>query len=272
MRRTFAQVISAGKIDIKNEYSKFYELFYEKDSWDSVSVAEMVDDNFINYHFRGTCLSLDEFNRVNNFNFQRQPQNFDEEYLVSFMEYIHNFVVGLNGSVFLHNMNNSFFINQIQCVADKIGYIAIYEEGVISYVQRDSNAIVVAESEYIPENLSYKVLAYGHRSMKGDVEAKKEVLVKLANILEGKRKKLEVIDNKFSSDLFYLFNSCNIRHNNIEESSGKYRKYISDMSVNDLEKIYDEIYQMCLLAFMRLEHEDRKVWLVEIKKNIDNIK
>lgn len=272
MRRTFAQVINAGKIDIKNEYSKFYELFYGKDSRDSRSIADMVDDNFINYHFRGTCLSLDEFNKVYDFNFQRQPQNFDEEYLVSFMEYIYNFIIGLNDNLYFYDINKSFYLNQLQCVADKIGYIAIYKEGITSYVQRDCNAISVAESEYIPENISYKVLAYGHRSMKGDIEAKKEVLVKLANILEGKRKKLEGIDNKFSSDLFHLINSCNIRHNNIEESSGKYRKYIADMDVNVLEKTYDEIYQMCLLAFMRLEHMDRKVWLAETKKNIDNIK
>ena len=44
------------------------------------------------------------------------------------------------------------------------------------------------------------------------------------------------------------------------------------MSDTELEYAYDEIYQMCLLAFMQLEHADRKEWLDEIKRNIVNVK
>ena len=53
MRRNFAQVLKEGKIDLKNEYSKFYKIFYGKDSRDDRSIADMVSDNFIYYHFRG---------------------------------------------------------------------------------------------------------------------------------------------------------------------------------------------------------------------------
>ena len=92
----------------------------------------------------------------------------------------------------------------------------------------------------------------------------------MASNLEAQRTQLGMINKKLESDLFMLMNSCNIRHNNKDESSGKYRRFIAEMSNEDLEKIYDETYQMCLLAFMLLEHADRKNWLEETKSNLVN--
>lgn len=272
MRKTFAQVLKAGKIDLKNEYTKFYDLFYSEDSRDGRSMADIVSDNFINLHFRGTCLSLEEFDRINGFNFQEQPQDFDEEYLVSFMEYIYNLVAYINDWMYFSDINKSFYLNQIQLVVDKIGYMSICEDGLTSFVPRDCSAIAVAEQSDIPDDVSYRVLEYSHHSMKRNIEAKKDTLIKLASILEAKRKNLEALDDKFASDLFLLINSCNIRHNNKDESSGKYRKYIAEIEDDELEKIYDEIYQMCLLAFMKLEHNERKAWLDDTKNNIVNTK
>jgi len=142
----------------------------------------------------------------------------------------------------------------------------------MDFVPRDNNAIAVAESELIPDNLSYKVLEYNHYSLKGNIEEKREILIKLANALESYDKKLNGINQAFKSDLFQLINSCNIRHNNKDETSRQYKKYIAEMSDEELEHTYDEIYQMCLLAFMQLEHADRKDWLDEIKSNIVNVK
>lgn len=41
------------------------------------------------------------------------------------------------------------------------------------------------------------------------------------------------------------------------------------MKKDDLEKWYDEAYQMCLLAFMELEQADRKPKFDAIKAEID---
>ena len=93
MRRNFAEVLKSGKIDIKKEYSKLYELFYGKDSRDDRSLAELISMNFNTIHFRGTCLDLDDFNQQYGFNFVEQPKDFNIDYLVSFCEYVYNFVV-----------------------------------------------------------------------------------------------------------------------------------------------------------------------------------
>ena len=41
------------------------------------------------------------------------------------------------------------------------------------------------------------------------------------------------------------------------------------MSTENLEKWYDESYQMCLLAFLQLENIDRKVEFDQLKGEIE---
>ena len=272
MRRDFAQVLKEGKIDLKNEYSKLYDLFYRKDSRDDISLADMVSNNFIKYYFRGTCLTLEEFDRYYGFRFVEQPQNFDINYLVSFMEYIYNFIIPLEDRFLFRDRSKSFYIQHILKVVELIGYNIVNKDGLLIFIPKDNNAISVSESECIPANLSYKVLEYNHHSMKGNIESKKDILLKLSYLLEAKRKKLSEINSKFTSDLFQLFNTCNIRHNNKDSASTKYCKYVAEMQDDELENTYDEIYQMCLLAFMQLEHADRKEWLEDTKNNIVNVK
>lgn len=271
MRRTFAEVLKEGKIDIKNEYSKFYMLFYGKDNRDRQSMADRVGHNILNYFFRGTCLTLDEFNEVNNYRFEKEPQDFDEDYLINFMEYMYNFIVYLKDENFFSTNAKEFYINQIQIVVEKMGYMTISENGIVTFVPKDNTVIVVAESEQIPDNLSYRILQYNHHSMKGNLESKRDTLIKLADILEPKRDKLKSINDRFTSDLFLLFNKCQIRHNNIDKTSkSHYVGYIAELDQSMLEMIYDETYRMCMLAIMQLENLERKDWLEEIKKNIDN--
>ena len=64
--------------------------------------------------------------------------------------------------------------------------------------------------------------------------------------------------------------NLNIRHNNISaEDPGKYKAYVAQMSTENLEKWYDEAYQMCLLAFLQLENIDRKVEFDQLKGEIE---
>lgn len=131
------------------------------------------------------------------------------------------------------------------------------------------NGIAVAEGEFIPESLSYRLISYNHYSMKGNLAEKKTTLLDLANLLEPQRTNLERIDKTFSSDLFYTFNNFHIRHNNMDQLGTKYKKPVGDLSDEQLEYWYDEVYQMCLLAFMRLEHIDRKKKFDSLKSQIE---
>ena len=54
----------------------------------------------------------------------------------------------------------------------------------------------------------------------------------MRNILKGINKSLE-------SDIFYILNNYNIRHNNIAEDTPKYRNIVANMSDKEIVKIYD---------------------------------
>lgn len=271
MRRNFAQVLKTGKVDPKKEYSKLYALFYRKDDRDNKSLADLISMNIESFYFRGTCLDLDEFDEKYGFHFVEQPPDFDTDYLISFCEYIYNFVLHFEDHYFFAQINKYFYLQQINKVIEAIGYMESREDEFTIFVPKDNAAIAVSESEHIPENVSYKVIAYNHHSMKGNLEAKKAVLQQLASILEAKRKNLSRADKTLETNLFYSFNNLNIRHNNVDpELKGKYKAYVAQMSNDELEKWYDETYQMCLLAFLQIENFDRKAEFEKLKAKIEN--
>ena len=69
--------------------------------------------------------------------------------------------------------------------------------------------------------------------------------------------------------IFYCFNNLNMRHRNTAEGDKQYKKYVAKMSNKELENWYDEIYQMCLLAFLEFENSNRYIKFDQLKKNIE---
>lgn len=284
MRRNFAQILKDAKIDIKLEYQKLYGLLYDRSiqvsNTNRISVYDELSERFIEFYFRGTCLSIDEFNDVYEFHFEKDPADFDIDYLIGFCEYIYNMLMAYQmkqspfgygySSMVPTPINVQFFLSHINQVIDKIGYMQANENCTVIFVEKSPAAIAVAESEMIPENLSYKLISYHHYQMKGNLEEKKSVLLQLASILEAKRAELKKADKVLETDLFYIFNNLNIRHNNINpELKGNYKLYIAQMSNDELERWYDETYQMCLLAFLQIEHFSRKIEFDKLKTEIE---
>ncbi len=278
MRRNFAQILKEAKVDIKAEYHKLYGLLYNRttplQNGQMTSVIDVFNDNFLNFYFRGTCLSLEEFNEVHGFHFEENPDDFNIDHLISLCEYMYNMLIACQsltyGGYYPLPINISFFINHIQRIIEAISYTQSNENGLVIFVENSPAAISVAESDLIPQALSYKLISYNHHSMKGNLQEKKNIILRLADLLEPKRKDLDKADKTLSNDLFYLFNNLNLRHNNIDSASkGKYKQAIAEMDQEQLETWYDETYQMCLLAFMSLEQADRKVKFDELKHKIE---
>ena len=66
-----------------------------------------------------------------------------------------------------------------------------------------------------------------------------------------------------------MLNNLNIRHNNrSKKDKSKYKEYVANMSKTRLEKWYDELYQMMLLAFLLLDNIERKKKVSELKSKI----
>ena len=284
MRKTFAQVLKEGKVDIEKEYSRLYSIMFGPIDWsgqsgiagDTRTVHGFLRETFPYFTFRGTAISLADFDESNGFHFEEKPKNFSIDYLVNLCEYSYNMVseyervTSTPFSRFRGEINTRRILEHIDSVIEKIGYMATASGYFVSFVEKSNVAISVAE--ILPSDISYKVISYNHHSMRGDIDAKKETLIKLAAILEGKRKKLKQIYPSLEDDLFFAFNNLNLRHNNIEPSSSDYREFVAKMPKKDLEGWYDEVYQMCLFAFLRLEHDERQKKFNELQQKIKSAK
>lgn len=268
-RKNFAQVLSEAKIDLQREYDRLYSAFYlnklSGPYGNNFSLKECCGCNFTIFPFRGTCISLDDFDDYYGFYFEKHPRDFDINYLISFCEYSYNL------ALYCQNTNLAgfypqfqFYLQQTQKVIETIGYtINKKNDGVFIFVPKSSEAVAV--SEIVDQNLSYKVIEYNHHALQGNIDEKKNILLMLANKIEPQRSNLKAINSTIESNLFFLFNNINLRHNNCDENSTNYKSYIANMSKKDIEMWYDETYQLCLLAFLELDNVERMEKIKQLK-------
>lgn len=259
-RRNFAQVLKSAKLDVRREYERLYIIFNNEDT-DGFSWRRICEGNFLKAPFRDTCLTLYDFNVSNGFIFEAIPEDVDINYLVNFCEYVYNVVTYCWDEGRMSRSKYPYPIEHITTLIEKIGYMETSQDGFTVFVPKSQPAIVV--SEMLPEKLSYKVIEYNHHSMKGDLERKRATLKLLADQLENKEDELQGLNKQFKSDIFYLFNNLNIRHNNIEKLKG--------IEENKLEKWYDYTYELTLQAFMMLENSNHKQAVCDIKKELGDV-
>ena len=278
-RRNFAQILEEANIDIRREYDRLYGSFFLQKTFDgmgnSLSLYEYCQMNFINIPFRGTCLTLDDFDDVYNIHFEKVPNNFDLNYLLLFCEYTYNFLIYLNPinsfGNFGGNSPSQIYLQQVYKVIEEIGYMySVNENGITIFVPKSQEAISV--SEIIEPEISYKVIEYNHYSLQGNIEGKKAILLMIADKIEAKRAELRNINRTMETNIFMLFNKMNIRHDNCSKESPKYVEYVANMPKKELEQWYDEIYQLTLLAFLELDNVERNRKISELKDFIEKKK
>ncbi|MBQ9869206.1 MAG: hypothetical protein IJM32_06060 [Ruminococcus sp.] len=267
MRRVFADVLKSGGVNIEAEYERLYSAFYNG------GLRKQCSKSFMQYPFRGTCVSLSDFDDSHGFHFEDKPESFDLENLINFCEYTYNLVICMvddyNYGVRKGINHRNGFLKQIIDIVDMVNYeIILNEDGIAVFVPKNSVANLV--SEIVPENISYKIIEYNHHSMKGNLASKKATLKLLADQLEAKRAELKKRNGKLEDDLFFLFNNINIRHNNTDPESKYYKEVVASMTDDELEERYDLTYETCLYAFMTLEQAENANKIKNLKDKINN--
>lgn len=274
-RRNFAQILKEAKVDIRREYDRLYNAFYVQKIADGNGngfvLREYSASNFMNIPFRGTCISLDDFDDFYDIHYEKVPSVFNINYLVSFCEYTYNLAMYTQfmGTIGYMGMPtpSQIYMQQILKVIDVMGYMSAQDENVTIFVPKSAAAISVAE--IVDPALSYKVIEYNHHTLQGNLEGKKSILLLLYEKLEPQRPKLKQISKTMEDNIFTLYNNLNLRHNNCDEQKKQYyNAYVAQMPKKDLESWYDETYQMCLLAFLELDNIDRKKKVKELKDNL----
>lgn len=276
----FSQVINNTKVDLRREYDRLYGMFFlqnfSSNKKTKTTLRDYISMSFKDLPFRGTCVSLDDFDDFYGYHFEVNPATINVDKLIKLCEYSYNLVscsrsVGNFALNIIDSLNWSqpvqFYLKQVLKVVEAIGYMANRNGILTDFVPKDQAAISVAE--IVDPELSYKVIEYNHHSMKGDLSRKREILLALADKLEPQGDKLKQINASLKSDIFFMFNRVNIRHNNSDPAGSYYREYVSKMTDEVLEQWYDETYQMCLLAFLELDNTERKKKVEQLKKDVD---
>lgn len=263
VRRNFAQILKEAKVDIRREYDRLYSLFYLNKTFQlnnsMLSLRDYCACYFYSLPFRGTCLNLDDFDDFYGFNFEKVPTDFDINYLLSFCEYSYNLAVYMNptnysilASFTTYNQQPQFYVQQVMKVVDAIGYTITKQD------DSDDMSIVVVKSpaaiavaEISDPKMAYKVLEYNHYALKGNLDRKLSILKAFADEIEPRRAELKKIHSAVENELFQLLQKF-VRHNN------KDNPVIASMSEDEIESVYDDIYQMWLLAMLELDNVERK--------------
>ena len=273
-RRNFTQILKEAKVDIRREYDRLYSLFFLNKAFQlnnsMLSLRDYCACFFYSLPFRGTCLNLDDFDDFYGFNFEKVPTDFDLNYLLSFCEYSYNLAIYMNpanysilASFTTYNQQPQFYVQQVMKVVDAIGYMITKQD------DSDDMSIVVAKSpaamavaEISDPKMAYKVLEYNHYALKGNLDRKLSILKVFADEIEPRRAELKKIPGSVESELFQMLQKF-IRHNNRDNP------VIAAMSDDEIEAVYDDIYQMWLLAMLELDNVERKKCAKELLGKIN---
>ncbi len=266
MRKNIYEIINS-KIDIESEYLQLYNQFYKlteiyiptRGNMTVYDIAEILFDSF-SKKFIKRSVTISDFDNMYGFNFIPREEIPIEEF-ITFCEYIINICNQIQS---IEHDTEPFLTtlvsNVIECM-DEYNYKVIKKDEIFIFVENKAEATAVAE--IVDDNLAYSTLEYNHFTMKGDLERKKSTLVKMADNIEPDRKKLNNLQLKFTDQLFNLLNKY-IRHN------PQNNKYISSLSNVEKESIYDDIYQMWLLAKLQLDNIERSKRISEILYKTNN--
>ncbi len=277
------------KYDVNEEINKIRELFENaviyytnpRDYGEQTKLSiEAVVDNFllVGWKQRKGCLSCSEIRT------KLQLDSFfynSVEDIVCILEYMSNLICLIDKVIFLRNntlfqfdTNFSFLKQNIDLLLEHINYekhIFDNEQKVI-LVPKNPAATTVAEIS--SQETAMAILKYHHTSLKGELEEKRKILLSIAHEYETLLSNGIDGFNDYFSKAREMLNNLDIRHNN---KDGKHKKdFVVNMSSEELEKWYDELYQLLLFCVLIKDNKYRKdeisKFLEQLNKKSEDLK
>lgn len=271
-RKNYFELIQDMEFNADKEFEIISKLISEKRSPSSITLSLISLQNVFNVNFilylkyrKIQFTSYDEVNKYfkNNMN--------GTERLFSYIEFIidlYSFLKKNTGKMNNSDRYNYYLIsNSFREIEDRINYSL--DKTNHELIELDSgNRIIVEKNVYASEvsqivsetNIqeAMKVLEYNHFTNKGNIERKREILISLASYLEPLKDELNAseelkevmkVNNKkiiAVAKLFDMYNNLGLRHNNNEQ-------YHLEMTDEELEQWYDDIYTSTLFVILSLD-------------------
>lgn len=278
MRKSIFDIASAS-INISNEVDRIVSMSIKEKSTYSPpydrTLFEFVDERcFRDWSYRGHFVNVNDFLEAIDYNeIKKSAKNGDTEAFMTLIELTYNLwnlaYHDITADKSTSGWNNNFFhLRDVMLDnLEKYNHKAYIDDERILIIEDKPE--VTAVVEIIEQDLAIDIIRYNHRSLQGEIELKKKILISLGLELEPKRKELQAINKQLSEDIFFMLNNINIRHNNrSKKDMAKYKEYVAKMTKARLEKWYDELYQMMLLAFLLLDNVERVAIVKDLKSKV----
>lgn len=258
--------LANGTFSLSRELARMKKLFeYEEivysTGWETSTILDYVQEiGFSEWKNRGHCIDADDFLSLLNYSNLWRSAPHDIHDLLTLIEIIYNFwyIVVEQTTMLLFNDaqgKNFKLLRSImnECLAH-YGYKGEYlrDKQQLIVIEDKPEATAVAE---ITQDVRF--LRYNHYLLKGDLSAKKELLLAFGSDLEPKRATFEAVNKTLTNDIFFMLNNLHLRHNNKVAGDKHYKAVVAKMDDATLESWYDELYQMILLAYLELDQVDR---------------
>jgi hypothetical protein len=214
MRKNIFEILS--DFDLNKEVDDIWKLFtskiiHNKWSLENIGIVELVNEyTFSFWKARNRCLSCE--NMFERLKLKEILMNKKVPDIFLLIEYILNILQRCDIAIKaceMYNKTSDYYLLKENCISfiEHFGYINKYfdDEEIEVIIENDAAAISVAE--IVPLEISKNVIEYNHFILKGNILAKKNILITIGNIIEPKRKKLEQIDSTVSNDLFFMLNN-----------------------------------------------------------------
>lgn len=232
---------------------------------------EGIVDNFVLHDWkqRHGCLNCAEIRKKLKIGKLPDPQGdliLTLEYFINLIRLAQN-KVGLGQNInFQYPKEYIMLLQNLQLILERLNYeeCTIQEEEKILLIPKDPAATAVAEIS--SNETAMAILKYHHASLKGQLEEKRKLLLTIATEYEPLLNKGIDDFSSYFTTVRGMINNAHIRHNNKE---GKDRnETIAKMSDDELEKLYDEIYQLLLFCVLAKDNKERKNKMADFLKGL----
>ncbi len=260
-------------IDFKHEYNRLEKMVILESHWNGpyseISIEMWISKNFRRWSGRGNYTSFAELRTHLGFSYELIGETIFSNRIIDMNSFFLYCEMLLNLFEELADYVEKSLIEPIQDVRNTIMYvieISGFEVKTIrsSYCIVLKNAVAVQAIEQCP-SLADEIIEYNHYYLKGNVERKKEILLKIADAIEPLKDRLNSINKRNVTDFFYLVNNMNLRHNNCVPGDKNYYPKFANLSIQQQEEWYDEIYAQGLTLFVLLGQNERNNKISEFK-------
>ncbi|MBP5534253.1 MAG: hypothetical protein J6Y03_01955 [Alphaproteobacteria bacterium] len=240
-----------------------FTMLLGKEVTNRYSIEEKVNDIFSSWKSRGTCISCEDMRNELGINeIFKKFGKIPTDDIICCLEYYKNiyflFVNRVKPVLQNYKYTNSFHMlnSNMDTLLDHLNYDQYCFKDQEKVILVPKNPAATAVAEISSEDTAMAILKYHHASLKGQIEEKRDLLRRIAKEYEP------ILDNGVNgfNDYFKrandLLNNLDIRHNN--KVGKKKNELVTNLTNEELEKWYDELYQLLLFCVLIKDNKERK--------------